>query len=449
MDKLSPDSVNFKGKKVLIIGLGRLGGGEGMVRFFAEQGARVTVTDLKNETELKETIDRLRGLPITYVLGHHRFEDFKNQDLIIRNPDVPQNSGFLKEARKNNIPVEMDESLFLKLCLVPVIGVTGTRGKTTTTTLIGEVLKAAGYSTLLGGNLQGVTTLNLLKKIKQGTKVVLELSSWQLQGLGQDKISPHIAVITNIYPDHLNRYENMTDYINDKKLIFKYQDSDDFLILNEENETTKSFANEAKSKVNWFKKSIWPNEWSLKLLGDHNRENAAAALAACRILGINDETIRQAVGQFTGVKFRLEEVRKYDGVTYINDTTSTTPIAGIAALNSFYPKSIILIAGGSSKNLDLSDFAKEIVDKAKAVILLDGSATDDLESKIQREEARRGIDSKILGRCNNLEKAILTAKKKAKSDNVVLFSPGCTSFGMFKNEFDRGRQFEKIVKNLP
>lgn len=426
------------------MGLGRLGGGEGVARFFAEEGACVTATDLKEEKELREPLERLKGLPITYVLGKHRKEDFQKQDLVIRNPDVPRESEFLEIARENKIPIEMDESLFLKLCPVPVIGVTGTRGKTTTTTLIGEILKEGGYQTLLGGNLPGVATISLLRQITPQTKVVLELSSWQLQSLAQSKISPHIALITNIYPDHLNRYKDMDDYIADKKLIFAYQTEKDFLVLNQSDKIVKSFTFQAKAKIIWFKKGDWRPNWFLKIPGEHNRENASAALAVGKLLKVHEEIIKKAVGNFSGLPHRLEIVRQLGGVTYIDDSSSTTPIAGIMALRAHAGKPIILLAGGNSKKLDLSEFAQETSKRVKAVVLLEGTATGELESGIRNYES--GI--KILGRFSDFKEAILVAKNVAEPGDIVLLSPGCTSFAMFKNEFDRGEKFKKIVKSL-
>lgn len=429
------------------MGLGILGGGAGLAKFLAELGAKVTVTDLKTETQLAPSLEKLRGLPIRYVLGKHQKKDFLESDLIIRNPDVSLDNKFLKLAQKKNISVVMDESLFLKLCPVSVIGVTGTRGKTTTTILIGEILKKANFPVLLGGNLPGVATLSLLPQITPQTKVVLELSSWQLQGLAWEKVSPHTAVITNIYPDHLNRYKSMADYIADKKIIFKYQKRDDFLILNKENEIVESLAAEAPSKIFWFKKADWPQSWPLKIPGAHNRENAAAAMTVGRLLKIDDKVIKEAVGNFPGVPHRLEVIRKINGVTFVNDTTATMPEAAIAALRAYAGQPIILICGGNSKNLDLTNFAKEIVKRVKAVVLLEGTATDELEKAI-KQYSNLAINDLILGRFNNLPQAVLVARKVTNSGDIVLLSPGCTSFGMFKNEFDRGEQFRQIVKSL-
>lgn len=440
--------MDFLGKKVLVMGLGLQGGGVGVARFFAEHGAKVTVTDLKSEKELQTSLVSLAGLPINYVLGKHREEDFQKTDLVIRNPDVPRDSSFLEIARKAGAKVEMDESLFLRLCpnSQNVIGVTGTRGKTTTTHFIGAILKKAGFHTLLGGNLRGVTTLSLLDRIKAGSVIVLELSSWQLQGLDQDKISPHIAVITNIYPDHLNRYKSIEEYIADKKIIFKYQNKNDFLVLNFENKTCQGLAQEAKSKVVFFKKSDLPKFLvpQLKLKGEHNLENAAAAYQVAKILKIDEAVITEGLVGFSGVPFRLEEIRTTEGVTFVNDTTSTAPIATIQALKAYHGKKIILLAGGSSKNLDLSELGSEISKRVKAVIFLEGSATDGLVSEVSRQKSK----IKILGKLNDLKKAVILAKKVAEPGDFIILSPGCASFGMFKNEFDRGEQFNHAVFSI-
>ncbi|MCL5095112.1 MAG: UDP-N-acetylmuramoyl-L-alanine--D-glutamate ligase [Patescibacteria group bacterium] len=440
--------MNFSGQRILVMGLGIQGGGVGVARFFAEKGAKVKVTDLKTAKELKTSLDLLRDLPITYILGKHREEDFINSDLVIRNPDVSKDSPSLAVARKHHVPVEMDESLFFKLCphRKNIIGVTGTRGKTTTTHLIGKILEASGYKTLLGGNLRGVATLSLLDKMTPQTKVVLELSSWQLQGLDEDKISPHLAVLTNIYPDHLNRYQNMEAYLQDKKIIFKYQEENDFLVLNFENKTCLDLAREAKSKRVFFKKSDLPKSLvsQLKLKGEHNLENVAAAYQVAKVLEIDQRITEKALMGFPGVPFRLEEIRSLGGVTFVNDTTSTTPIATIKALKAYQDKKIILLAGGSSKNLDLKELAGEISRRAKAVIFLEGTATDELLSEVKRQKSK----IKILGKFDDLQKAVIQAKMTAEPGDYVILSPGCASFGMFKNEFDRGEQFNHVVFSI-
>jgi UDP-N-acetylmuramoylalanine--D-glutamate ligase len=241
--------MDFTGKKVVVMGLGTLGGGVGTARFFAKKGARVVVTDLKSREELKTSVEELSQYPIEYILGNHREEDFIKADLIIKNPSVPSSSPFIELARKNNIRVEMAESLFMELSPTKnIIGVTGTRGKSTTSQMIYEIIKTAGRKVVLGGNVKGIATLELLGAIDDSYYVVLELSSWMLEGFGWNKVSPWISVITNIYPDHLNRYKGMDEYINDKKNIYKFQKKDDILILNKDDKTSQNFASEAPGR---------------------------------------------------------------------------------------------------------------------------------------------------------------------------------------------------------
>lgn len=436
----------FKDKKVLIIGLGLNGGGVGAAEWFVKQRAIVTITDKKTKQQLLPSIKKLSNLNIQYVLGEHRESDFTSSDLIVRNPDVSIDSPYLNLAREKKIPIVMEESLFFELTPYKdhVIGVTGTRGKSTTATLIYEIIKNSGRKALLGGNLPGRKTLSLLDKITKSTWVVLELSSWQLQGFMDLKVSPHIAVLTNIYPDHLNRYSSMKDYIEDKKTIYKYQGSKDYLIVNAQNKVAKNIATESVSKRMWFKKEDIPNNWKIKLIGKHNRENIAAAVAVGRLLKIPLELMKTTVEAFTGVEMRLQEVRTLHGVTYINDTTSTTPIAGVSALRAYTGSPIILIAGGNTKNLDLSPFVREMKKSVKALVLLEGTATDELEQKAKQFSPTVNI----IGRFNNFKKAVELAQKIANPGEIVLLSPGCTSFGMFANEFDRGKKFNLAVKNL-
>lgn len=428
------DSSNLKAKKVLIFGLGLLGGGLSAAEFFAKHGSIVTVTDLKTEKELQPSLKKLKKFKIKYVLGRHQNEDILNADLIIKNPAIPSDSPYLKLAEKHKIPVETEASYFLKFYPYPenIIGVTGTRGKTTTTMMITSILKKAGYKVLVGGNIEDTGTLSLLDNRSKAIKIVLELSSWQL---AFSTFSPHIAVITNIYEDHLNRYKTMVDYISDKKKMFLYQNPNDFLILNQNNPYTKKFAKDARSKV-IFSDSL---KIKLKLLGNHNLENAAAAFEVAKILKIPDEIIYKALKNFNSIPGRLEIIRELNGVTFINDTTSTTPIAGACALKSIN-KPIILIAGGFSKNLNMSLFAKEILERVKSVVLLNGTGTENLKKLILPKVKGKVFD--------DYEKAILFAKSLAKKGDVVLLSPGYASFGMFTNEHERGRKFNEIVKNL-
>lgn len=435
---------NYKNKKILILGLGLLGRGVQDAIFFAKQGAKVTVTDLKTAEQLKTSVNRLKKFKnVKFVLGKHREQDILKADLIIRNAGVPFRSKYLQLALKNKIPVEMDESLFAKYCPCPIIGITGTRGKTTTTTIIAELLKETGQKVHLAGNILGKATLPLINKVKTTDLVVLELSSWQLQGFGWNKMSPQISIFTNLYPDHLNTYKNMTEYFNDKKKIFKYQTTDNFIFLNKDQKLIKDLKKETKSNALFFTKKDLPKNWNFKMPGEHNLENMAAALAVGKLFRIPLTKIKKVLTQFPGVEDRLEFIKTIKGVDFINDTTSTTPIAGIKALNSI-KKPIILLAGGATKKLDLTPFAQELVKKVKAVILLEGTATEDLEKLIKKYKGEK----LIAGRFDNFKKAVLKAYELANKNETVLLSPGCASFGMFTNEFDRGDQFKKIVKKL-
>lgn len=438
---------SYKTKNVLILGLGLLGRGIKDATFFAEQGANVTVTDLKTTEQLKDSIEQLKNYKINFTLGGHKDEDILKADLIIRGAAVPMTSPFVKLALKHKIPVEMDESFFARYCPCPIIGITGTRGKSTTTVLISEILKQNWQNdkrkVYASGNLQGEATLPLLNKVTKDDLVVLELSSWQLQGWGQNKISPHVAVFTNIYPDHLNYYKSMVHYINDKKNIFKYQKAEDYCVINSEQAETKKMATAIKSKKILFAPSNIPSGWKLRIIGSHNLENAAAAMAVGKIFGLTDEQMQKTICEFPGLEHRLEFVRDINGITFINDTTSTTPIAGVHALKAVTPP-IVLIAGGASKNLKLTPFAKNICEKVKAVILLEGTATNDLANEIEKQNCQH----LIVGRFNNFEEAIRRAFSISLPGDTILLSPGCASFGMFINEFDRGNQFKKIINKL-
>lgn len=436
---------DFKDKKVLIMGLGLLGKGIGTAKFFSQIGAQVTVTDLKSEAELKSSLSQLKGYKLNYVLGQHRKKDILDADLILRSPAVPLTSPFLQLAYKNNIPVEMDEALFFKYAPVKLVGVTGTRGKSTTTVLIYKALKSAGLPVFLGGNIAGVATLPLLEKVDKNDWLVAELSSWQLQGFEKIKKSPNIAVLTNIYQDHLNRYSSMTDYIDDKKIIYKYQNSKDYLVINKDLAVTRKLAVEAKSKVVFFSKNDIKDSLkkSIKLRGEHNLENIAAVLKVCSLFNLKPKVVNKVIFSFKGLEHRLQKVATINGVAYINDTTSTTPVAGIKALDSF-PRRVVLIAGGNSKNLDIKMFVDKIVKKVKGVVLMDGTGTADFKNLIIQSGGRH----LILGQFGDFKKAVLKAKEKAEPGDIVLLSPGFTSFGTFSNEFDRGNQFIKIVRSF-
>jgi len=420
------------------MGLGLNGGGVGVAKFFCTQGADVLVTDLKTEEKLQESLDKLKGLKIKYTLGKHEEKDFLWPDLIIKNPDVPGTSPYLEIARKNKIPIETDVSLFFKLTKAFTIGVTGTKGKSTTASLIYHILKSKYKNTYLAGNI-GVSPLELIGKVKKGDKVVLELSSFELEDLKQ---SPNIAVVTNIMPDHLNRYGTMAEYINAKKIIFNYQKKNDFLVLNGDDFIVRQFAREAKGKVVFSKKIEKPNNF--KLTGNHNLYNLSAAVETAKLLGVLQKDIEKSLKTFKGVPNRQEFIREVNGVKYFNDTTATMPEATITAINTFLENfadsRLILICGGMNKGLKYNELANIIKERVDEVIMLPGLASDKIKECLGNYTKIHDVPS--------IQKAVKKAKELSKKGDIVILSPAATSFNLFKNEFDRGRQFVEAVKAL-
>lgn len=436
------------------MGLGLHGGAVAAIKFLAESGAILTVTDIKSKEEMAPSIERLKVYKnISFVFNAHRPEDFTTADMILKNPAASWNNKYIKMALEKNIPVEGDSSLFFRLCSNKIIGVTGTKGKTTTSALIYEMLKAAGKDVIKAGVGQ-ISVLDKLARLKKDTIVVFELSSWRLSALGRYKFSPHVAVITNIYPDHLNYYKSMEEYVADKEYIFLNQKKDDFCVINIDNKVLAGLVPKIKSQVVKFSRrnipdgktvyinasAVYFNDGndekkiidlaSIKIRGEHNQENILAACAAALVSGVDIKTIRKTVAEFKGIPHRLELVRELKGVKYINDTAATTPEAAIAGINS-YLEPVILIAGGSDKKLDVAEFAKVISQKPKAVIFLKGAATDKILAALPSDKKYEVVDF--------MEKAVELAKNMAQSGDVVLLSPGAASFGLFLNEFDRGK----------
>lgn len=429
----------FKGKKVTVMGLGLLGRGIGVIKFLADCGADILVTDLKTSEKLAPALKQLSKYKnITYVLGEHRLRDFKNKDLIIRAPNAPLNSPYLAEAKKNKIEIEQDASLFCKLAPsgVKIVGITGTRGKSTVTHLLYEILKDGKQKVYLGGNIRGLATLPLLKKVKAGDIVVLELDSWQLQSFGDNKISPQLALFTTFMVDHLNYYAgDMKRYLADKVNLFSSQTKDDILIL----------GSQIKEKVKANGKVIKPKAkltvgWRLKMPGVHNEYNAMLAVAAARELGVKDQVIKKVLANFTGLPGRLELIKK----GYYNDTTATTPDAVMAAVHALkqYQGKIILIGGGTDKELDYTRYAQIVPKYLKGLILFKGTATDKILAALPKKLKFLVIV------VDNMKEAFRQAQDLATRGDVVLLSPGAASFGIFKNEFDRGDQFNKLVKKF-
>jgi UDP-N-acetylmuramoylalanine--D-glutamate ligase len=465
----TPDDPNgLRGRRVLVMGLGLLGGGVATARYAIAQGAaEVIVTDLRGPEMLAPSMAKLDGLPIRYALGYHDTADFERADVVVRNPNVRRDSPYLAAAMAAGRRVEMEIAWFFRACRGHIAGITGTRGKSTTTHLLHHMLTVAGKQPFLGGNLGNIETLSLLPDITADDWVVLELGNWMLEGLHTIHRSPQLAIFTNLLPDHLNAYDSMEDYGEAKSSIFRYQGSGAIALFNADNAYTQDYGQHAPAEAVWYyspdQRTAWLRDQpdtmrpfafadDIRLRGAHNLGNVQAAALAAEQIGVDGATIARAVASFTGVPHRLEVVRKVNGVTWVNDSASTAPMAGVAALRSF-AEPVVLIAGGNSKNLDASEFAAEAVARAKHIVLLAGNASDAFADALRAAAVAQGradnVSDLIEGPYDSLSYAIERARASAAPGDVALLSPGFTSFGMFLNEFDRGDQFRALVLALP
>ncbi len=457
--------LELAGKRALVMGLGTRQGGVGVTRYLVSQGADVTVTDLRDAETLQSSIRAIGGLPVRYRLGEHREEDFDSADLIVRNPGVPLSSPWLQRARRNGIPIEMEMSLFFRACPAPIIGITGTKGKTTTATICAGILARHRPETVLAGNM-GTSALAQLDRIQAETPVVLELSSWQLEGLADYEMSPHIAVLTNISEDHLNRYDSLGDYIEAKRHITRFQRPDDWFVVNRNDNacwdsravsdaTVVPFGvldgNEDGAGLDdetlyWR----WTGERTdliesaeLPISGRHVIANALAASAAAILAGAPVEDVRSGLRDAEAIPHRQELVAVVDGIAFVNDTTATAPAAAIAALETFQDRPIVLIAGGSGKRTRLDEFADVATRMTTGIVLLDGEETPRLRQLLV-DAGAPNVSEPV----DSMSEAVRLAREWVLADGVVLLSPACASFGMFQDEFDRGEQFRDAVSRL-
>ena len=460
--KLKEFNEYLKDRKVAIIGLGV--SNLPLLKYMNEKQAKVTVFDEKEKQDVpRKLLEKLDKYKANAFFGKNCFENLKGFDIIFRSPScLPTRKELVLEKQRGAI-ITSEIEMLMKLAPCKIIGVTGSDGKTTTTSLIYSILKKAGYDTYLGGNI-GIPLFTKLGEITKKSILVLELSSFQLMGM---EVSPNISVITNITPNHLNIHKDYNEYIEAKKTIFKYQNENDYLILNYDNEITRNCKKQANSKVIYFsskeklddgfivdngiikecedgiRKHILDTK-DVLLRGKHNFENIATALAATKTLVDQDIAI-DAVKEFKAVEHRLEFVREIDGVKWYNDSVSSSPTRTIAGLNSF-DEDIVLIAGGYDKNLDYTPLAKPILKKVKKLILL-GATSGKIFEAVKREEEKEGKNIDIY-MCDTLEETVNLAKKHAKKGEIVLFSPASASFDMFKNFADRGNKFKNLVNNL-
>ena len=457
---------SLAGRRVTVMGIGTRGGGLGVVRWLVGQGAVVTATDGKTVEELGPVADELAELPVRLVLGGHDEADFTadRADMVVRNPAIPRRAPLLERARREGVPVEMEMSLFLRACRAPIVGVTGTKGKTTTATLIAHLLRNDFPETVLAGNM-GVSALARLGQLSPDVPVVVELSSWQIESLIEHRLSPQVAVITNISEDHLNTYDDFADYAATKLGLLSAQRAGDIAVLNRDDPLVWSGASQTAGRVIPFGLRSEPGcgAWlegdrlvvrdecgelrvdrprGLALAGDHGARNALAAMAVARALGGRDLAIRGGLAEFRGVPHRMELVGEIAGVTYINDTTATAPAAAVAALGAFAGRRVHWIGGGADKALDLSGLATVVARDACSIHLLAGSATPRLTAAIATAGGRPQ------GPYQSIFDAALTAHRASVPGDIVLLSPGCASFGLFRDEFDRGEQFRAAVDRV-
>lgn len=457
----------YKGKTITLMGLGLQGSGIAMAEFFAKRGANLIITDIKTKEKLRSAVDRLKKHKnIKFILGQHRPENFSQVDLVIKGPGVDWNSKYLQIAKKNNVKIETEAGIFIKLVKNPIIGVTGTRGKSTTTHLIYEILKEGSLKAVIGGNIKEKPLISLIDKVKkEDTWMVLELSSFQLEGMRPYHKSPKVSVITNYMKDHLNRYKSLKHYHDSKTSIVEFQKKSDSAILNYDDEKVRAISKKIKSKI-WFfsmnklkkdnsvfvhKRYVYLringklvrllNLDNLKLVGEHRIQNILAAILAAKVLKVKNSSIRKAVINFSGIEHRLELVREIKGITFVNDTCATVPEATIMAINSF--KRVILIAGGADKKLDFMELAQNIIKKVKRLILLPGNGSDRLIIALKKIDPAYEYD-----KVKNIEEAVELSKNYVKNSDVVVLSPACSSFNLFNNEFERGDIFKKAVKKL-
>lgn len=461
-EKLEEFNEYIRYRKVAIIGLGV--SNIPLIDYMYQKKARVTVFDDREKESIpKELMDKIELYKFEYSFGKNNLKKLINFDIIFRSPSCLPTKLELEEEAKRGAIVTTEIETLMKMCPCKTIGVTGSDGKTTTTSLISAILKQAGYNTYLGGNI-GTPLFTKLAEMKPEDIVVLELSSFQLMGM---KVSPNIGVITNITPNHLNIHKDYQEYIDAKKNIFKYQNKNDRIILNYDNEITRKCAKEAEAQVVFFsskeklengfivdgkmikecqdniRKHILDTQ-DVILKGEHNYQNIATALAATKTL-VNLEDAVETIKKFNSVEHRLEFVKEINHVKWYNDSASSSPTRTISGIRAF-DEELILIAGGYDKNLDYTPLAKPIVDKVKALLLI-GQTSGKIFESVKQEMERQNKDI-IIYMCDTLKETVDIANRIAKEGQVVLFSPGSASFDMFKNAYDRGNQFKNLVNKL-
>lgn len=448
------------GRHVTIMGLGLFGGGVAAARYFASRGAHVTVTDLKSAEALRPSLDALEGLPITFHLGGHTVGDFARADVVVVSPAVPKTSPFLKAAEEVGARITSEMNLFVERCAAPIVGITGSSGKSTTTALLGEMFGRV-RPTRVGGNI-GRSLLEDLDAITPDETVVLELSSFQLEDLGRIGKSPQTAVVTCISPNHLDRHGTLAAYVDAKKNILRFQGPEDTAVLNADDAEVRSWERDARGRTVFYsadgpleagvfaegERLVFRLEGGgecldlsgrLPLRGRHNVSNVLAAATAARLLGVPLDAIGDAVAAFRPLPHRLQPVGRVGDVLFVDDSKATTPPAARAAIEAF-EEPVVLIAGGYDKHIDPAPMVEAMRSGVRAAVLM-GETADALAEAL-------GPDGPAVERAASMDEAVRLAAKVARPGDVVLLAPGHASWDMFENYEHRGEAFRRAAESL-
>ncbi|MFZ5631874.1 MAG: UDP-N-acetylmuramoyl-L-alanine--D-glutamate ligase [Bacillota bacterium] len=449
--------MELKGKRVLVVGAGK--SGMAVSRFLARKGARTVLTDTREADKFGGQLDELAVAGVDLALGG--YPPVKgNFDLLVMSPGVPLTIPPVQEAGEAGIPVTGELELAYRFTRAPIVAITGTNGKTTTTTLVGKIFRDAGYRVLVAGNI-GLPLVDRVESYGPGDVIVAEVSSFQLETVHQFR--PRVGVILNLAPDHLDRHGDMAGYAAAKSRIAMNQRKGDFLVLNYDDGYTRGMAGRGGGDVIFFSRRHILEEGvfvhgntitvcrggvekpvldagELRIPGAHNLENALAATAACSAMGIAGEVMAKTLARFAGVAHRLEFVAEIDGVRYINDSKGTNPDASIKAVEAF-PGPLVLIAGGKNKGNDFTEFTRRAAGKTRAMVVL-GQCADEMAG------AAAGAGIKNILRAESFRDAVLLARSAARPGDVVLLSPACASWDMFNNFEERGDLFKQIVREF-
>lgn len=445
------DRTFFQNKRVVVMGLGRFGGGVDSALFAAKMGANVLVTDLAAESELTDSIEALKGVPVEYRLGEHCDDDFAQASILIVNPAVGPENRYITMARKAGAVITSQIELFFQCCPAQIVGITGANGKSTTTSLTAHLLRTGRRAVWLGGNIGHQPLLDIIDQIHKEDIVVLEISNFQLEQLARIQAAPHIALITNLTPNHIDRHGTFEEYCRVKEGIFKYQKSHSngpaVSIFNGEDPITRAwyqkYLNDPERRCLAFSADDVPDEY-IKLYplpGRANRSNLAAALAVVSCFETDLSAIADAIATFQGLPNRCQLVAEVNGVRWYDDSKATTPVSTMAALNGIdEPK--ILIAGGYDKKISFAELGQCIARRAKAAVLI-GQTASKIASAIESSGSKC-----LIKPADSMQQAVAIAHELAVAGDVVLMSPACASYDMFKNYIRRSEAFVQAVNQL-